>query len=227
MLFPHKPQLASRSIFFLITLLCVIVLFSSAPAQVPPGRPGPGNSRPPFGPNGPGLPRPPGFPNVPGGLPGPTNPLNPNPPEFRPPSELEFIWTCSKCGKELGRGAFQPRVDKCPSCGANFINGIGPRSNPFNPPENTPPAWQPTQPAPREFYPSPSSQPIVNKGSDQSSKGESQPDDNFFTFAVAMGIGTILVGVIILVVLGIVMVTNSGNGNKRRRTLHYPEERYF
>jgi hypothetical protein len=80
---------------------------------------------------------------------------------------------------------------------------------------------------PREFSsPTPSQWP-VNKAADQNAKEDSESGDDVSTFGVAMGIGTILVGVIILVVLGIVMVTNSGNGNKRRRALHYPEERYF
>jgi hypothetical protein len=56
---------------------------------------------------------------------------------------------------------------------------------------------------------------------------ESESPDGFYHFGVAMGIGTILVGVVILVILGFVMITRAGKGNKRQRTLHYPEERYF
>ena len=34
------------------------------------------------------------------------------------------VWTCSGCGKELGRGLTAP-PDHCPHCGARIINGVG------------------------------------------------------------------------------------------------------
>jgi len=36
---------------------------------------------------------------------------------------FEKIWTCSKCGREVGRGDFPP--GNCPHCGVRFINGVG------------------------------------------------------------------------------------------------------
>src|SRR6476646_1382902 len=37
---------------------------------------------------------------------------------------FETVWTCGKCGKEIGRGAFPP--SQCPYCGVRLINGVGP-----------------------------------------------------------------------------------------------------
>jgi DNA-directed RNA polymerase subunit RPC12/RpoP len=39
------------------------------------------------------------------------------------PGPIENVWTCNKCGKEAGRGAFAPA--NCPHCGVKFINGVG------------------------------------------------------------------------------------------------------
>jgi DNA-directed RNA polymerase subunit RPC12/RpoP len=41
---------------------------------------------------------------------------------------FEHVWTCSHCGKELGRsssGIDRPPYDSCPYCGAKFMNNIG------------------------------------------------------------------------------------------------------
>jgi hypothetical protein len=75
----------------------------------------------------------------PGGAPGMNPPgMNPpgmNPPGMNPPGMnpgglpnngpvFENVWTCGKCGKELGRGLSAP-PDRCPHCGARIINGVG------------------------------------------------------------------------------------------------------
>ena len=59
--------------------------------------------------------RPPGF-N--GQMPGTGGPL------------FERVWTCGKCGREIGRGNFPPAT--CPYCGVRLINGIGPADPQYN-----------------------------------------------------------------------------------------------
>lgn len=69
------------------------------------------------------------------------------------------VWTCTGCGKEIGRGlAFPPNT--CPHCGARIINGVGngiPQAgmggsrSPVGPrrsPNSPPPAAGPTNPPP-------------------------------------------------------------------------------
>src|SRR5260370_32883733 len=121
-----------------LTLFCIVACLSPAPAQFPPGgRQGPGGPRQPLGPRGPGAPNSPGFPGRPAAPPGIPNP--PSLPGLQPPEGPEFItvWSCSNCGYELGRGAVQPTVDKCPNCGVHFINGTAPRARPMQPPHQT------------------------------------------------------------------------------------------
>jgi hypothetical protein len=59
--------------------------------------------------------RPPGF-N--GQMPGTGGPL------------FEHVWTCGKCGREIGRGNFPPAT--CPYCGVRLVNGIGPADPQYN-----------------------------------------------------------------------------------------------
>jgi hypothetical protein len=75
------------------------------------------------------------------------NPGNPKPPGFGNGPLFEKVYTCSKCGKELGRGNVQPALQNCPFCGVNFINGTGPI---FQPPpmNNVPPTVPPNMPPP-------------------------------------------------------------------------------
>ena len=65
---------------------------------------------------------PPGGPQQPGGfngrMPGMGGPL------------FENVWTCGKCGREIGRGNFPPAT--CPYCGVRLINGIGPADPKYN-----------------------------------------------------------------------------------------------
>ena len=43
---------------------------------------------------------------------------------------FEKVWTCGKCGREIGRGDFPPA--NCPYCGVRLINGIGPADPKYN-----------------------------------------------------------------------------------------------
>ena len=72
----------------------------------------------------------------------PPPPIQPppiQPPKIQPPPpiqvpQFEQVWTCGKCGKVMGNGAFPPGT--CPHCGVKIINGIdkgGAPPNPINP----------------------------------------------------------------------------------------------
>jgi hypothetical protein len=124
-----------------------IYLAAPVPAQFRPPVPGPGNPPAPFPPGG-GNPNPPGMPIPPGGNPNqPGNPLQPGIPNG--PIVIVKIWRCSKCGAETGRGDFPPAIDKCPACGAQFINGT---KHIF---DNNPPVGQPIGGNPPGFNPNP------------------------------------------------------------------------
>jgi len=57
--------------------------------------------------------------NIPNGPnPGIDNPAI-NPPRFQQPV-FEQVWTCSRCGGVIGRGAERPSVYSCPNCGARL-----------------------------------------------------------------------------------------------------------
>jgi hypothetical protein len=66
--------------------------------------------------------------NLPGGPPQINNPNVPNiqNPGMNPPMGrfqqpvFEQVWTCSRCGATIGRGAERPSVYTCPSCGARL-----------------------------------------------------------------------------------------------------------
>jgi hypothetical protein len=62
-------------------------------------------------------------PRVPGPVVNPPGPLNPRMPGMDGPV-IKHVWTCSRCGHEIGDGAFPPA--QCPFCGAKIINGVGP-----------------------------------------------------------------------------------------------------
>jgi hypothetical protein len=57
-----------------------------------------------------------------------------NQPPINPP-RFENIWSCGKCRRDIGTGAFPPAT--CPHCGVRIINGVGGGANP--PPVNPPP----------------------------------------------------------------------------------------
>ncbi len=73
----------------------------------------------------------------------PQQPMPPiqQPPVFNPPQGPMFVtvWSCNRCGRELGRGDIKPVIDSCPGCGAR-LNGFGfsqgtsnPGKTPVNP----------------------------------------------------------------------------------------------
>lgn len=88
------------------------------PAPLPP-RPAPGPVRNPA-PN-PGIP--PGPPRAPA-------PIGPPPPRVTPSPRPVWItvtvWSCSRCGRELGQGA-RPHLTDCPGCGAHLTAIATPR----------------------------------------------------------------------------------------------------
>ena len=89
--------------------------------RMPGGNPNfPGNAPPSFpggsSPNAPGN-SPPSFP---GGMPNNPNSPGPNMPSM--PGPPEMVWTCSACGKEVGRGPFKPDLANCPFCGVRISN---------------------------------------------------------------------------------------------------------
>jgi hypothetical protein len=84
--------------------------------QFQPGRP-PGNPQP-------GIPRPQNQ-----GRPGPFVPPV-NQPGINNPKQMEWvtIYSCSRCGAQLGQGPVPPTLAGCPHCGAQFG---GPGGNPI------------------------------------------------------------------------------------------------
>jgi hypothetical protein len=109
-------RLSSRRLVLAAVLFVPAALFAlDAYAQRggPPPAPRPGPTPPNPGVPG-GQPRPPG-PNVP--QPG-TKPQQPN--ANQPQVRYVTVWSCSNCGRELGRGDTPPAVAVCPGCGANF-----------------------------------------------------------------------------------------------------------
>ena len=114
-----------RAGILVVTLLPLVLVgwISGITQAQPPGGP------PRMGPNGPGgMPNrpgsPPGFPgsnppNNPGNMPGGSNPNSPNIPG--PP---EMVWSCSNCGKEVGRCPVQPDIANCPFCGIRINNTL-------------------------------------------------------------------------------------------------------
>ncbi len=149
------------------------------------------------------------------------NPPNMRPPGFNPPginpggTEIINVWTCTGCGKELGRGLSAP-PDKCPSCGARIINGVGngiPQPGMTNPGGMMPPIVNP--PA---FVP-----PVVNDNPSTSSStttGETSSTASKKGVIVALVIGIVVVGVLILVggtFLVIYTMRNSESSKPRPR----------
>jgi DNA-directed RNA polymerase subunit RPC12/RpoP len=140
-----RVRLAIVGIFVALLALAGLSSVHSQPPGIPrpPGAPGGigGMPTPPGGFSG--LPRPPVLPGVPGapggivGNPGglPSAPRTPDlPPTHRPEiPKTELVWSCSRCGAELGRGLIRPDVSVCPTCGAHLIgSGLGRR--PLTPP---------------------------------------------------------------------------------------------
>jgi hypothetical protein len=213
-----------------------------------PGNPGLGPNNPPFGPVGP---------NNPFGPPGQNNPFAPPVPNnpFGPPGQMpgpfgpgmgmgppiEHVWTCSNCGRELGRGRSllnKPSYDKCPFCGARFINGggFGPRlmnppSAPGGMPGQFPGRAGPVNPMPpANLGPSnsgPFQQPAQNSAwSDNSSSDSSSGDSVGKTLAIAGGVAFVSLGLIGGIVFAVVQ-SSGGKKRRRRRRRRYADDEDF
>ena len=50
-----------------------------------------------------------------------TLPPSPNPPSLLEPRNNK-VWKCSKCGAVVGTGPTEPKIEKCPTCGAKLTN---------------------------------------------------------------------------------------------------------
>ena len=127
----------------------------------------------------------------------PTPPMQPYVPEPRIPGgpTFENIWTCQKCGKEVGRGAFPPAT--CPHCGVQLFGGIG-RGDP------------PTTNAPD--YPSNP----VPASSTTTSSGPSAGRILIIVAGIVTGIMILIIAAIILVVI---ISRNSTKKRPARRTV--------
>lgn len=66
-----------------------------------------------------------------GGPIGPNPGMRPQMPDAPGGPQFEKVWTCTGCGKEIGRGNFPPST--CPHCKATIINGIGNGDKPAQP----------------------------------------------------------------------------------------------
>lgn len=140
-----RPQNRVRvALVGVLALLVAALVIPSVSAQFPrqpfPGG-GPGmQPRVPEAPRMPEVPRP-NFPQP--NFPQPQMPEVPRPGD-RFGGAIERVWTCGKCGKEIGRGAFPPNT--CQHCGVRIINGMGGGDRPaqndnnggFNAPGNQP-----------------------------------------------------------------------------------------
>lgn len=69
-------------------------------------------------------------------------------PKMPQPPVFQTVWTCLKCGKNIGTGAAPPAT--CPFCGVKIINGVGPANPPpnMNPQPKTNPMPPPANPNP-------------------------------------------------------------------------------
>lgn len=127
--------------------------------------------------------------------PRPPFPQPPRPP-IGPP-QIERVWTCGKCGREIGRGAFPPGT--CPHCGVRIINGVG--GGPINPPPINP--NPPFMPQPQPVI-APQPPPVQNIGND------TEPDRPQARPARASNTGLIIalaLGLLIFAVLGVTIIS--------------------
>jgi hypothetical protein len=180
------------------------------------------------------------------------NPMNPNNPLGpRQGPAIVKIWTCSKCGAEVGRGDFPPAT--CPHCGARLLNGVGgggrgpsgpPNNNftPNGPQANTPPMNQPpnTQPNPQPPVNNPvnipNEQPPVGgfdrprttttTASTTSSGTDGEDSNSWIWIMVGIAGGALLLAVGAVVVFTIMRQVGDGaelaqDRRRRRRRLEY------
>ncbi len=119
-----------------VASLVGLLVVASGHAQ-PPGFSGGGQFPRPGMPGGAGVSGMPGggISGIPGGgisgMPGGTGisglPTGPGMPGGGGLGGFEHVYTCSGCGKELGRGMFKPNLEKCPFCGVRFGNTVAGR----------------------------------------------------------------------------------------------------
>ncbi len=191
-------------------------------------------------------PAPPVFrPPTPPGM-NPGNPF-PNNPGFKPPQMpgvggpiFKNVWTCGKCGREIGEGAFPPAT--CPYCGARLANGIGPADPkyggnpnaganpgmPAGPPgmpnmpnmpgiPNTPPAQQPDVNVPGPGI----NPPIVQEVNPNASGGNAQsvagtPVALRVVLVLAAGLAALVLIVVVALVIWGVAASQTGKRPRRR-----------
>ena len=213
-----------------LALAGLLVVIDSAPAQpgFRGGRPGTFTGRPPGmpGSNIGGMPRPGGVIGGPGiGGPGMVGPGI---------GGTVTVWSCPNCKREVGRGNLPPAMVTC--CGQTYVNG---KSLGFGPPPVAPPTAPPVvppvtpaQPAPAPFVPPaapaeanpppPAAPPVFNNpvvAGVPASADASQAISSGSGKLIALGVGIVLVGLLMLggVVFLVVQSQRSGAPAPRRR----------
>lgn len=245
----RSPTRVRGAIVIIFALLLSALLLPNVSAQFrPPTNPGGGGAPRPTGPQmsppngvfgaggngGPG--NIPGNGNFAGRPPTPNFPTTPQP--FMPTiPTFERVWTCEKCGKEVGRGNYPPA--SCQHCGVRLINGIGggdkPIGNGGNAPNGTmppsaimppppvidpyvrtpeiptyPPATYPPSPTYPQttYYPSSTSAPTPSSTSSGPSVGR--------VLIVAAGIVTGVMLLIIAAIVGVIIVSSHAGKTTKR-----------
>lgn len=203
-----KVTSSPRRFLPLAVLASLLLVFATAEAQI--GRPGPGGMRPPGMPRGPGM----------GGGP------------IGPPQN---VWSCGKCGNELGRGTFRPALMTCSKCGLVYRNGFARDTNPNagigGAPNPNPPANPFVPPATGNPPPNPNPNPFVPPATGNNPPVLAPPPAATSTAPTTSGISGPMIAVgIVVVILGLAMVggvialivysqksASAGASRKRRR----------
>ncbi len=151
----------------------------------------------------------------------------PKGPTFPTGPLLERVWSCEKCGKEVGRGNFPP--SSCQHCGVQLINGIGRGDLPTgtgtspNMPITAPGTGMPSGPgvipmAPTTPYVPPSNYPPANYPSTTYTTTPAPA-----TAPSSRPLGTVLIiiagvvtGVVLLIVIGVIATVVIARGASKR-----------
>ncbi|HLW67968.1 MAG TPA: hypothetical protein VKS79_21805 [Gemmataceae bacterium] len=179
-----------------LVMVGLIAGFSKAqpPGNMPRGPGMPGGNFPKM-PNNPGGP--PGFP---GNMPGNTPNMPSSPPSMpNMPGPPETVWTCSNCGKEVGRGPFKPDIANCPFCGVRIGNTVAGME--ANAQDRMNQAQNRTPSPPPPF----ASGPASSSGSSRSAA----PRVAAAFWIVAVIVGFVIVVIIAVAIVGAVMLFNS------------------
>lgn len=190
---------------------------------------------------------------TPGGAGGFNGPVMTNPgmngPGMNIPSGplFERIWSCEKCGKDIGRGNFPPA--NCPHCGVRLINGIGkgdkpsgggnsgpiypnnipgaPNSGGLTPPMPAPPTNPPYTPVePPNYTPNPTYpayQPSTIQPADPSTSSNGPSIGRVLIIVAAVVTGVVIFIVAVIIVMIIVTrnasssINQASRGKRRRR----------